>query len=109
MNEEKEIFDKIRARKFIRNNGRVLRTINMLRCRFEKLSEVQYALDDIPENEYIDSLNYLCEEEYIQLRHIKSRQAAILADCDISQLEAKLTGKGIRLLAGKLFDELVEV
>lgn len=109
MNEEKAVSDKIRARKFIKNNGRVLRTINMLRYKFERLSEVQYALDDIPENEYADSLNYLCEEEYIQLRNVKSKQEATLADNDIDTLEAKLTSKGIKLLAGKLFDELVEV
>lgn len=34
MNEEKAVSDKIRARKFIKNNGRVLRTINMLRYKF---------------------------------------------------------------------------
>lgn len=107
--DEKAALDKIRARKFVKNNGRVLRIINMLRYKFEKLAEVRYALDDIPENEYIDSVNYLYEEGYIQLRNIKSKQDATLADSDIDELEAKLTGKGIRLLAGKIFDELVEV
>ena len=51
----------------------------------------------------------MCEEEYIQLRNVKSKQEATLADNDIDTLEAKLTSKGIKLLAGKLFDELVEV
>ncbi len=106
---EKAALDKIKAGRFIKNNGRVLRTINILRYKYEKLSEVSYALDDMPENEYYDSLNYLFESEYIQLRHIRSKQAATLADSEPDDLEAKLTDKGIRLLAGKLFDELVEV
>lgn len=105
----KNALDKIRAGRFIKNNGRVLRTINLLRYKYEKLEEVKYALEDIPDNEYLDSLNYLSEAEYIQLRHIGSRQSANIADVDISELEAKLTDKGIRLLAGKISDELVEV
>lgn len=103
------LLDKLRAGRFIKNNGRVLRVINLLRYRFESLSEVRYALDDMPENEYLDSLNYLFESEYIQLRHIKSKQSAKLADAGIDELEAKLTDKGIRLLAGRITDELVEV
>lgn len=107
--DEKTAVNKIRAGRFIKNNGKVLRTINIMRYKFEKLSEVHYALDDMPENEYFDSLNYLFEAGYIQIRHIRSRQPAVLADEDIEQLEAKLTDKGIRLLAGRMFDELVEV
>ena len=107
--DEKCAINKIKAGRFVRNNGRVLRTINIMRYKFERLSEVHYALDDIPDNEYFDSLNYLFEAGYIQIRHTKSRQTASLADIDIEQLEAKLTDKGIKLLAGRSFDELVEV
>ena len=46
---EKEAIKKIKAGRFIKNNGRVLRAINLLRCKFEKLSEVHYALNDMPE------------------------------------------------------------
>ncbi len=106
---DKDTLSKIRAGRFIKNNGLVLRTINLLRYKYERLAEVCYALDDMLENEYLDSLNYLCESEYIQLRHIKSKQPAELADTEIADLEAKLTDKGIKLLAGKIFDELVEV
>lgn len=106
---DKDALGKIRTGRFIKNNGWVLRTINLLRYKYEKLEEVRYALEDMPENEYLDSLNYLCESEYIRLRHIKSKQKAELADVDISDLEAKLTDKGVKLLSGKISDELVEV
>lgn len=100
---------KMKAGRFIKNNGRVLRTINLLRYKYEKLEEVKYALDDMPDNEYLDSLNYLSEAEYIQMRRISSKQIAEIADVDYVHLEAKLTEKGIRLLAGKLEDDLIEV
>lgn len=100
---------KMRAGRFIKNNGRVLRTINLLRYKYEKLEEVKYALEDMPENEYLDSLNYLSEAGYIQMRRVTSKQLAEIADVDYIQLEAKLTEKGIRLLAGKLQDDLIEV
>nr|DAH02165.1 MAG TPA: hypothetical protein [Caudoviricetes sp.] len=100
---------KMRAGRFIKNNGRVLRTINLLRYKYEKLEEVKYALEDMPENEYLDSLNYLSEAEYIQMRRVTSKQIAEIADVDYVHLEAKLTEKGIRLLAGKLEDDLIEV
>ena len=101
--------DKIKAGRFIKNNGRVLRTINILRYKYVKLTDTQYALDDVPENELLDSINYLTESGYIQLRDTVSRSVGTLADYDVEQLEAKLTDKGIRLLSGKLKDELVDV
>lgn len=100
---------KMKAGRFIKNNGRVLRTINLLRYKYEKLCEVKYALDDMPDNEYLDSLNYLSEAGYIQMRRISSKLVAEIADVDYVHLEAKLTEKGIRLLAGKLEDDLIEV
>lgn len=100
---------KMKAGRFIKNNGRVLRTINLLRYKYEKLEEVKYALDDMPGGEYLDSVNYLSEAGYIQMRHISSKQDAEIADVEYRELEAKLTDKGIRLLAGKLYDDLVEV
>lgn len=104
-----EIKAKMRAGRFVKNNGRVLRIINLLRYKYEKLEEVKYALDDMPENEYLDSLNYLTEAGYIQLRCISDKRIAEIADVDYTQLEAKLTEKGIRLLAGEISDSLVEV
>lgn len=104
-----DMIAKMRAGRFIENNGRVLRVINLMRYKYEKLKEVKYALDDIPENEYLDSLNYLSEAGYIQMRRISSKQVAEIADVDYIHLEAKLTERGIRLLAGRLEDDLIEV
>lgn len=106
---EDEALKKMRAARFIKNNGKVIRTINLLRTKYEKLSEVKYALDDITDSDYLDCINYLSESGYIKLRHIKNKQSAEISDVDYTELESKLTQKGISLLSGKLFDELVEV
>ena len=98
---------KMRAGRFIKNNGRVLRTINLLRYKYEKLEEVKYALDDMQDNDYLDSLNYLSEAGYIQMRRVTSKQVAEIADVDYVHLEAKLTEKGIkRKKAGPLSEKI---
>ena len=51
----------------------------------------------------------LAEEGYIHLRRISTKESAALADTDYTALEAKLTGRGIRLLAGGIEDDMIEV
>lgn len=107
-NNEKQ---RLKAGDFVRNNGRVLRTINILRIKYNKLTGTKNVLrnDGIDGDEFLDSTNFLAEEGYIHLRHIATKEAATLADCDYTTLEAKLTGKGIRLLAGGIEDNMIEV
>jgi hypothetical protein len=102
---------KIRAGKAKENNGRVLRTINILRYKYNKLSAIHYALDDLSEGEFLDSVNYLASAEYIELRHVETKTPVVteLADHDYRELEAKLTAKGIQLLGLGIKDDLVEV
>lgn len=101
----------LRAGSFVYNNGKVLRTVNILRLKYNKLTGVQSVLEDdgIAEDEFLDSVNFLTEEGYIHLRHISNKEPAALADTDYTALEAKLTGKGIRLLAGGIEDDMIEV
>lgn len=102
---------RLRAGGFVRNNGKVLRTINILRIKFNKLTGTKNVLKDdgIAEDEFLESVNFLAEEGFIHLRHIASKEAATLADSDYTTLEAKLTGKGIRLRAGGIEDNMIEV
>lgn len=108
-NDKNEVIKKIRAARFVKNNGAVIRAINLLRYKYERLAEVKYALDDIDDSDYLDSVNYLTESGYISLRHIKNKQPADIADVDYTDLEAKLTASGIKLLAGNIYDDMVEV
>lgn len=107
--EEKEFHQKVRAKHFKDNNGKILRTINILRTGYEKLEDVKFAMSDISEREFTDSVNYLFLSEYIMLRKIKTKEPADIADVAWELLEAKLSQKGIKLLEGSLVDNSVEV
>lgn len=99
---------RISAGNFVENNGSVLRTINILKTKFNRLKDIKYALN-IEKNDIENSINYLYEAGYLHLRHIESKQPASLADIDFDVLESKLTAKRIQLLAGVIQDECVEI
>ena len=102
---------RLRAGNFKVNNGRVLMTINLLRQKYNYLRSVEQGVkyDGIERQEFIDSVNFLAEEGYIHLREIESHEAASLADNDYPTLEARVTGKGIRLLGGGVTDNMVQL
>ena len=109
MSFDKETLRKrIEASNFIENNGTVIRTINHLHCVYNKLKTIKSVLN-MELDEIVDSVNYLYEEGYIHLRHIDSKEAASLADTNFSDLEAKLTAKGIRFIAGKIKDDCIDL
>ncbi|MBR1833788.1 MAG: type VI secretion protein [Ruminiclostridium sp.] len=104
-----EINENIKRGRFVKNNGRILRAINVLRTAYVSLADLYLGISaDVRENEYADSINYLTEIGYIKLRHKKTKQESTLADDSLSDLEAKLTADGIKFLAGKLDDDCVE-
>lgn len=109
--DKEAIMKKVRAGNFMDNNGVVLRTINILRHEYNRLKGIAYALPNLAEDEFLDSVNYLHEEGYIHLRDIDTKAEAVtgLADIDFKQLEGKLTAKGIRLLAGGIADPCVKI
>lgn len=111
--DKKSIKQRIEAENFISNNGRVLRTINVLRYKYTELKSVSSVLktDGVDEWEFLDSVNYLTLEGYIQLRDICTQASVkeLSQDVNYKNLEAKLTSKGIRLLAGGIIDDMVEV
>lgn len=102
---------KLRAGAFMVNNGRVLATINLLREKYNPLRSVEKGVrgEGISKQEFLDSVNFLTEEKYIQLREIDSKEDAGLADYDYLILEAKITGKGIRLLGGGISDNMIDL
>ena len=100
---------RISAGNFVENNGSVLRTVNILKTKYNKLKNISYALDRVDRTEIENSINYLYEAGYLHLRHIENKQPTTLADTDFDMIEGKLTAKGIQLLAGVVNDECVEV
>lgn len=107
MDNRDKMMRRMRAGKCIETNGRVLRAINLLRHKYERLTDVHYALYDVDERSYLDSINYLTEAGYIKLRRIDSHTPATIEDEEWTELEAKLTDKGIQLLGGQIADKMV--
>ncbi len=108
--ETKEMTERIRRKKFFRNNGVVLKGINLLRTQYVSLSELKYALEPtMTESELRDSVNYLSESGYIKMRNIRSKQSTTLADCNFNEIEAKVSAEGIKIIACVRTDECIEV
>ena len=108
--EAREMTERIRQKKFFRNNGVVLKGINLLRTQYVSLSELRYALEPtIAESELRDSVNYLSECGYIKMRSIRSKQPTTLADSDFDEIEAKVSAEGIKIIACAKIDECIEV
>ncbi len=103
-----ELNRRISAGNFVENNGSVLRAINILKTKFNRLKDIKYALN-IEKNDIENSINYLYEAGYLHLRAIDGHADTSLADTDFDDIEAKLTAKGIQLLAGVIEDDCVEV
>lgn len=110
MNKDKDL-RLLRAKKFRENNGGVLRRVNLLRVKYMALKDVEDLMlsDGVISSDVSDSINFLQLEGYITLRYIDGKQETTLADADLKELEAILTGRGIRLLDGKITDDLVVI
>ncbi|MDE5621033.1 MAG: type VI secretion protein [Ruminococcus sp.] len=106
--DKKTLNRRISAGNFVENNGSVLRAVNILKTKFNRLKDIKYALN-IEKNDIENSVNYLHEAGYLHLRNSENRQPSSLSDDDFDVLEGKLTAKGIQLLAGVIQDECVEV
>ena len=102
-----DLFNRVVYIEYFQNeNG--TRTTRRQVTKYEKLKEVQYALTDMSETEYLDCINFLSEAGYITVRNIETKEPADIADTDYSRLEAKVTAHGIRLLGGEINDKMVK-
>ncbi len=109
MNEEK-LKEQARKNGFRRNNGAVLRAVNIIRTDYVQLDTVLSALQPkIGRADIADSINYLTEAGYIKLRVIGTDRQSTLADSDFDELEAKLSARGIQLINGAVSDPCIDL
>ncbi len=111
MDNKEKLKREIIGSNFIKHNGLVMTTINILTPQYSKLVSLEsvFKTRAISKAEFIESVNFLSEEQYIHLRDIITKEEVSLADADYEVVEAKLTGKGLRLLNGGIEDNMIEV
>ncbi|MDL2294901.1 type VI secretion protein [Ruminococcaceae bacterium OttesenSCG-928-D13] len=98
-----------RAQDFRETNGRVLRTVNILRTDYTPVHDVISAVMNqrpyLTEGNLRDSFNYLQLAGYVELQYIKTKEPIKrIAQVNLHELEAILSVKGIRLLSGSETD-----
>lgn len=104
-----DTLNRMRQGAFRRNNGLVLRTVNILRSKYVRLADCAYALEDMAESDFTDCINFLFRAGYIDLRTVGGHRPANVADFDLAELEAAVSAQGIRLLNGDITDAVVEM
>ncbi len=109
--EKKEFQERIRQKKFFHNNGIVLKGIYMLPGKYVRLTELKYAFCEttMSEQELIESINYLSESGYINMRKNHSEKNTTLADCEFNEIEAKVSALGIKIVTCARTDECIKV
>lgn len=113
MMDRNEVMKRIRADAFPGNNGSVLTCINLLnRIGFSPLDQVKVGAESwgLEKAEFLDSVHFLQQSGYIETRTIDGKKmGADLADYQYSELEVRVSAKGIRLMQGSIIDECVKV
>ena len=105
--EEKLLKRKIEAGNFAGSNGRIIRTINVLKGRWIKLGVVKEALPDVDD---IDQcLIYLERSDYVKVRDIETKQTVEVETADDNMAEITLTKGGIDLALYYRVDPAVKV
>lgn len=98
---------RLEAGNFAGNNGRIIRTINVLKGKWIALGTVRDALDDV---DNIDqSLIYLERGDYLIARHSETREPVEMEDADDRTCEVTLTKRGIDLALYYIEDPAVKV
>lgn len=111
MNFEEDVKKKILQSDFAKNNGRILRTVNILSGKYINVDSVCDALDNVMSiGEFDESLVYLHKGCYIEMRNKYNQH--IITDMTketYKDIEVCLTQKGIKLARGFITDEAVEI
>lgn len=108
---EQEIKKEILKSDFAANNGRILRTINVMQGEFISLKSVEEVTREYMNGgEFKECLTYLYKSCFVEIRTKIGKK--ILKDINevfYPDMEIALTQKGIKLAKGFIEDEAVEI
>ncbi len=106
---DQELKNKIVAGNFAKNNVRVIRNINVLQGKWVCLDLVEETLSGLNIGEVQESLQYLQQAEYIDVRHCVTKGEVDISECIYKDTETRLSNKGIKLAKYFISDEAVKV
>ena len=90
-------------------NGTILRTLNVLENSRCGLSSLEFVFKGHTEHDdFIESVKYLSESEYITLRKCDGTPTEFMAD-KFDDTEMSLSAKGIKVLRGMITDNCINV
>lgn len=111
----KTLQHKLEAISFMDVNGRILRSLNVLKnnsCMLKELENLFYDASKSPEikrHNFSCSVRYLSESGYITLKNTLSGESVELDEEVFNDIEIKLAPKGIQLLCGVIDDDCIYV
>lgn len=110
MEYEKEMKRRLEVGDFARNNGRILRTVNILRGKWINLATVQEALErDMNVGDFENSIIYLEKSGYVEVRDTTSKTIIEVGTASYSHAEVTLTKEGMDVALYFKKDEAVIV
>lgn len=109
MNFEDKVKRDIQTVEFAENNGRIIRTVNVLRGKWIRLSSVRDVLDEINPADLEQSLIYLERSDYIAVRNIETKTTVEVEQANYFESEVSLTKKGIDVALYFIKDAAVKV
>lgn len=107
--DKNNIKQKIEAGEFADNNGRIIRTMNILEGDYVDLCVIKNVLTAVKASDFYKSIVYLSKAKYIELRSKESKAHLTAEEAKTVDAEASLTAKGIRVAMGFEVDEAVEI
>lgn len=104
-----ELKRRVEAGAFAANNGKVLRTINIMVGNDILLRSLRYALQEIDDGALAESLYYLQDAGYIKARTARGHEDADVAGADYDAVEVRITAHGMQLLMGYATDPATKI
>lgn len=108
MNKDRILRD-LEKNEFAKNNGKIMRVINVLKGNYVNLDDIFKAIRTIDIDKFRQSIEYLQKAQYIEVRDVDSKEALDIDKVFLKYSETTPTAKGMRLLMYIEKDEAVEI
>ncbi len=94
---------------FRENNGKILRYVNMMKPKETTVGNIRFLMQGETQEDFVNSLNYLCEAGYIRIAGPKGEPFPGQLDESCKAYSVTLTAAGMELLMGVQESPAVDV